>query len=154
MAMQPWRPMQEMRRLADEMERLMEEAFGPLPTLTRGPMGPMMMRSFPVNVYQKNSDVIVEAELPGVRREDLDVSVSGRTLTIRAERKETREVKEEDYYRREVGVGRFWREITLPVEVRADQAEATFENGLLRLRLPQVQAVKKVPIQVKGGGGQ
>lgn len=153
--MQPWRPMQEMRRLADEMERLMEEAFGPMAARIRGPVAPMLvMRTFPVNVYQKNSDVIVEAELPGVRREDLDVSVSGRTLAIRAERKEAREVKEEDYYRREVGVGRFWREITLPVEVRADQAEATFENGMLRLRLPQVEAVKKVPIQIKGGGGQ
>lgn len=152
MAIEPWRPMREMRRLADEMERLMEESFGPLSTWLREPLAPTMMRTFPVNVYQKNSDVIVEAVLPGVRREDIDVSVSDRTLTIRAERKETREVRDEDYFRREVAVGRFFRQITLPVDVRADQAEATFENGILRLRLPQAAAAKKVPIKAAAGG--
>lgn len=149
MTLEVWRPMRELRRLADEMERMMEETLGPL-ELPVAPTG--IGRTFPVNIYEKDNDLIVEAALPGVRPEDVDISISGRTLTISAERKETKEIKEEDYYRHEIAFRRYHRTMTLPVDVQADKAEATFEHGILRLRLPEVGAAKKVPIRVKSSG--
>lgn len=154
MALELWRPMREMRRLSEEMDRMMEEAFGPFERRALEPLPIGRMRMFPVNVYQKDSDLIVEASLPGVRPEDVDVSVLGRTLTIRAERKETREIREEDYYYREMGAGRFIRQIALPTEVQADKGEANYENGVLRLRLPTTQAAKEAHLKIKAATTQ
>ncbi|MGE5617698.1 MAG: Hsp20/alpha crystallin family protein [Sphingomonadaceae bacterium] len=147
MTLELWRPMREMRRLTDELERMMEEAIEPFERHWERPG--VAMRFFPVNMYRQNNDVIVEATLPGVRPEDVDISVSGNTLTIRAERKEEKERKEEDYYYREVGTARFFRQLTLPSEVQADKAEARYENGILRLRLPMSGAAKESHIKVK-----
>ncbi|MBI4322056.1 MAG: Hsp20/alpha crystallin family protein [Chloroflexi bacterium] len=147
MAVEIWRPMREMRRFADEMERLMEEF--PFERHLWEPMLGARMRVFPVNLFRRDNDLVIEASLPGIRPEDVDVSVAGRTLTIRAERKEAAEVKEENYYYRELGVGRFFRQITLPIDVQADKAEASYENGVLRLRLPSVAAAKEAHIKVK-----
>lgn len=141
MAMEMWRPMREMRRLTEDMERLMTEGLAPF-------MGPAM-GTFPINMYQKNNDLMVECPLPGIRPEDVDVSISGRMLTVRGERKETKEVKQEDYYFREVGAGHIFRQIMLPSDVRAEQAEATYENGILQLRLPLAKTAKEVPVKVK-----
>ena len=141
MAMEMWRPMTEMRRLTEDMERLM--------TGTLAPFTGMAMGTFPINLYRKNNDLIVECPLPGVRPEDVDVSISGRMLTIRAERKETKETKQEDYYLREMSAGRIFRQIMLPSDVQADQAEATYENGVLQLRLPVAKTSKEVPVKVK-----
>ncbi len=149
MAIELWRPMREMRRLADEMERLMEETFGPFERRIWEPLPITRMRVFPVNMYQKNNDLIVEASLPGIRPEDVDISISGRTLTIRAERKEAKEIKEEDYYYREMAAGRLFRQLTLPTDVQADKAEATYENGVLRLRLPVAPVAREAHIKVK-----
>lgn len=154
MAIESWRPMREMRRLTDEMERLMEETFGPYEGGPWALLPGVRRRVFPVNLYQKNNDLIVESSLPGIRPEDVDVSVSGRTLTIRAERREAKEVKEEDYYCREIATGHFSRQVTLPVDVQADKSEATYENGMLRLRLPLVPAAREAHIKVKTAGAK
>mgnify|MGYP005843894005 CR=1 FL=1 len=151
MAIELWRPMREMRRLAEEMDRMMEETFGPIERRPWEMLPGVRMRLFPVNMYKKNNDIMVEASLPGIRPEDVDVSVSGRTLTIRAERKEAKEIREEDFYCHEMAAGSFFRQMTLPVDVQADKAEATFENGLLRLRLPLSPAAKEAHIKVKTG---
>jgi len=149
MAVELWRPMREMRRLAEEMDRMMEEAFGPIERRPWEMLPGVRMRLFPVNIYKKNNDVIVEASLPGIHPEDVDVSISGRTLTIRAERKEAKEIKEEDYYFHELMAGSLFRQLTLPVDVQAEKADATFENGMLRLRLPVSPAAKEAHIKVK-----
>lgn len=147
MSLELWRPMREMRRLTEEMERMMEEAFEPFERHWERPG--VVTRFFPVNMYRQNNDLIVEASLPGIRPEDVDISVSGNTLTIRAERKEAKERKEEEYYYRELEAARFFRQLTLPGDVQADKAEAKYENGMLRLRLPLVGAVREAHIKVK-----
>lgn len=147
MSLELWRPMREMRRLTEEMERMMEEALEPFERRWERPS--VLTRFFPVNMYRQNNDLIVEATLPGIRPEDVDISVSGRTLTIRAERKEEKERREEDYYYREVEAGRFYRQLTLPADVQADKAEARYENGVLRLRLPMSGAAREAHIKVK-----
>lgn len=146
MAIERWRPTREIRRLTEEMERLMEEA---LERRGRALAPGARTRFFPVNLYRKNNDLIVEALLPDVRPEDIDVSVTGRTLTLRAERKEAKEAREEDYYYREIEAVRYFRQLTLPEEVQADKAEARYENGTLRLRLPLAAAAKEARVEVK-----
>lgn len=153
MAIELWRPFREMRRISEEMEHLMEEMFGPFERRLWEPMIAGRLRLFPINMYQKNNDLIVEASLPGVRPEDVEISVAGRTLTIRAERKEAAEVKEENYYYHEMAAGKLFRQVTLPSDVQAEKAEATYENGTLRLRLPLVAAAKEAHIKVKAAGG-
>lgn len=133
--------------MTEEMERMMEEALEPFERRWERPS--VLTRFFPVNMYRQNNDLIVEATLPGIRPEDVDISVSGRTLTIRAERKEEKERREEDYYYREVEAGRFYRQLTLPADVQADKAEARYENGVLRLRLPMSGAAREAHIKVK-----
>lgn len=151
MTMEIWRPMREMRRLTEEMDRMMEETFGPFGRRT-WEMLPISMHDFPINVYQNENELHIEASLPDVRPEDVDVSISGRTVTIKAERKETKEIKEEEYFRREWTAGRFFRQVTLPTEVQADKAEATYENGILRLRLPFSAKLGESHIKVKSIG--
>ncbi len=144
MAIEPWDPFREMTRAQHVIDRMMEEAFRPW-----GQAVGERFRSFPVDVYQTDADVFVKAALPGVRPEDVDVSVSGKTATITAERKETKEVKTEQYLYQELGLGRFTRQITLPTEVQTDKADATFEHGVLNLRLPKAVAAKATHLKVK-----
>jgi len=91
----------------------------------------------------------VKATLPGVRTEDVNISITGDILTIKREHKEEHEVKEEDYLRRECRYGTFSRSVTLPVQVKADKAGAIFENGILTLTLPKAEEIKSKQIKVK-----
>jgi HSP20 family protein len=147
MSIEVWRPMREIRRLADEMERMMEEAFEPLERGWERPVS--MARFFPVNMYRQNHDLVVEATIPGIRPEDVEISVVGSKLTIRAERKEEKERKEAEYYYHELEAARFYRQLSLPTDVQADKAEARYENGILKIRLPIAGAEKEAHIKVK-----
>jgi HSP20 family protein len=101
-----------------------------------------------VDVFEKNDKFIVKAEVPGMKEEDIDVSVVGDTLTIKGERKTETEVKEEDYYRCERSYGSFYRSIPLPSAVDASKIEASYEDGLLEVTLPKKAEVKPKKIAV------
>ena len=105
-----------------------------------------------VNVTEKDGVIQVEAEVPGMDSKELDVSVVENMLTLKGEHKEEKEEKGKETYRREFSYGSFERNIPLPARVQADKAEATFEKGILRLKLPVLQEdrerVKKIPIKV------
>lgn len=150
MAIERWRPWEEFR----EMERWMDE-------LMRRPLfgwRPLMWRRAPteaigwvpnVEMYEKEDKFVVRAELPGMKREEIDVSVVGNTLTISGERKAETEIKEEDYYRCELCYGKFSRSLNLPAAVDAAKVDATYENGILEITLPKVEAAKPKKIAVK-----
>jgi len=95
---------------------------------------------------------VVRTVVPGVKPEDLDVSVTGDTLTIKGDTRAEEEVKEENYIRRERRYGSFCRSLLVPIPVVADKAEAEFENGVLTLTLPKVEEVKPKAIKVKAKG--
>jgi HSP20 family protein len=93
--------------------------------------------------------VVLRAELPGLERENLDVSVTQSTVTVKGEtHKESREEKG-DYYRSEIAHGTFSRTVALPGEIDADQAEARFHNGILELTLPKLQEAHRRKVEVK-----
>jgi HSP20 family protein len=102
-----------------------------------------------VDIYQTANDLVVKAALPGVRPEDVDISITGDIITIKGEHKEDQEIKEENYLRKEHRYGAFSRSVTIPISIQSDKAEAVFENGVLTLTLPKAEEVKPKQIKVK-----
>jgi HSP20 family protein len=100
-----------------------------------------------VDIHQDDDNLYVTASLPGVRPEDVEVTLSGQTLTITGELKSDEQVEREQYLYRERRTGAFNRALELPVAINGDAASATFENGLLRLTLPKAETEK--PRQIK-----
>ncbi len=92
---------------------------------------------------------MVAADIPGVKKEDLSVNISGDRLEVSAERKKEAEEKKEGYIRRERTYTSYYRAIPLPTEVDADKADATFENGVLEITMPKVQVPEKKKIEIK-----
>ena len=142
-----WDPLRDMVSLRDAMDRLFEESFvqprGAWPTLAGGE------QALALDVYETDDDLMVEASLPGVKPEEVDISIVGNTLTIKGEHEEQHEKREEGkYYSRERRYGAFQRSISLPVEVNADKAQATFEDGVLKLSLPKAEEAKPKRIEV------
>ncbi len=143
----PWRPFREL----EEMERLLESpvARWPLRMIWRRIPGDDMAWAPSIDMYEKEDSFIVRAELPGVNKDDVDISMTGDTLTIKGERKPPAEVKEEDYQCCEVCYGSFSRSITLSSAVDTDKIEASYENGILELHLPKVKEAIPAKIQIK-----
>ena len=107
-----------------------------------------------VDVFEKDDRFVVKAELPGMKEEDIDVSVVGDTLTIKGEKNTESEVKEEDYYRSERAYGSFYRSVPLPSTVDASKIEASYEDGVLQVTLPKMPEVKPKKIEVKTRKGK
>ncbi len=106
-----------------------------------------------VDVKEKDKEILVTAELPGMDAEDIEINVSDDVLTLRGEKKEEKEEKEGDYYRRECSYGSFHRDIPLPVEVDTDKVEAEFKRGVLKIKLPKKpeseRKAKKIQVKTK-----
>jgi HSP20 family protein len=130
--------------LQDAFDKMFDEALVPF----RGQqfIAPQM------NVYQTNKDIVVEADVPGMKEDDLDIEISDGVLTIKGERKEEAESNTKEYFHREVSYGTFHRAVNLPVEVQEDKAQAEVKHGQLVITIPKAiseQAkVHKVALKV------
>ncbi|MBE0429038.1 MAG: Hsp20/alpha crystallin family protein [Thermoleophilia bacterium] len=150
MALVKWTPMKEIRDLQREMSRVFGRPFVSLfeePSRELTGFGPTM------DVYSKDNDLIVRVEMPGMKAEDLDISLSEHTLTISGERKEDKEVKEEDFYRRESSYGRFERTLPLPEKITESDIDASYEDGILEVKVKgavEEEPVKKIEVKTKG----
>jgi HSP20 family protein len=136
------------------LDRVMEDMWRrPFPSLFGRdrwlPLRPLGIRMPSVDVYEEKDSVVVKAELPGMKKEDIEVTLAGDTLTIKGEKKDDKEIKEDDYYRRERSYGSFLRSVALPSEVKGDQIKANFKDGVLEIRLPKTEEAKKKSIAVK-----
>lgn len=131
-------PFRAFQRMTDEMDRLFEDfGFG----RRRGagslwPQAGAQIWAPEVEVFQKNNELTIRADLPGLKREDVTVDITDREVTIEGERKHEREEEREGYYRSERGYGSFCRVIALPEGAITDQARATFKNGVLEITMP------------------
>ncbi|MHB1034498.1 MAG: Hsp20/alpha crystallin family protein [Pirellulales bacterium] len=139
--------LQPLGQLREEMDRLFSDFLGNWPTL---PVPRFMTgRGFPaVNLWEEGDNLFAEAEVPGLRTEDLEISVVGNELTIKGERPEI-EQEGVSYHRRERGVGPFTRVLRLPIDVDADRIEAALRNGVLLVTLPKAERAKPRKIEVK-----
>jgi HSP20 family protein len=131
------------------MDRLFEESFV-RPSRILGLFGEEAQP--PIDMYQTPSEVVVKATLPGVKPDDVEISITGDTLTIKGETKASEEAKREDYLYQEHRYGAFSRSITLPPALQSEKAEATFENGVLTLTIPRAEEMKPKTIKVKTKG--
>ena len=106
--------------------------------------------SFPmINVKDKEKEITITADIPGIKEEDLTIEVGDNFVDISGERLEEKEEKEEGYFHQEVSYGTFSRRIPLPTEVKADKAQATVKNGQLHLSIPKKEAVKPKVTKIK-----
>ena len=141
-----WEPFREMRRMHDMLDRVMDESL----THKGSGNGNWFEGLAPIDLYQTDDEVVIEASMPGVQPDDIDISVTGDTLTMRGEVREEKDVEgERDYQLRERRYRRFARSLTLPSTVDADQAEAEIEHGILTLRIPKAEQAKPKQISVK-----
>ena len=148
MELEPWR--------FSDLERMFEDWFDDFGSRPLSRMWPRFARlrgisleAPALDVYEQKDDVIVKAEIPGLTKEEIDISLDGNTLTIKGEKKKEEEVKDEDYYRCERTYGAFSRSIELPVTVQTDKVNASFKNGVLEIRLPKTEEAKKSVVKVK-----
>lgn len=102
-----------------------------------------------IDVYEDHDQVIVEASLAGISPKDVNISVKDEIFNLEGTRRETSEIDEKNYYRKEVRTGSFHRSVILPASVQADKAEANFENGLLRVVLPKETQPQSKNIEIK-----
>jgi HSP20 family protein len=141
-----WDPFQDMLSLREAMNQLMEESFV-RPTGARGGQGfvPALDLSETKDAY------LVEAAVPGLKPEDLEITLENNVLTIRGETRQETEDKQRNYHRVERRFGSFQRSITLPNTVKADAIKAELENGVLKLEIPKAEEVKPRKIEVSAG---
>ena len=144
-------PLGEMVSLRSAMDRLFEDSF----------VSPLSWRTIagsetvapPIDVHETADDLVVTASLPGIKPDDVEITMTGQSLTLRGEFKADQEVKQEQYLYRERRVGSFSRTVQLPTRVQGDAAEATFTDGVLTLRIPKAEEVKPRQIRISAGNG-
>jgi len=147
MAITRFDPFRDMAVLQDRMNRLFNDSFQ-----GRGHQDDLMNRGTwtpAVDIYEVEGALVLKAELPDLRREDIDVNVENNTLTIRGERKLGSEVKQESFHRIERAYGTFVRQFTLPPTVDAVKIAAEYKNGVLTVTLPVREEAKPRSVKVE-----
>lgn len=130
-----------MRDLRDEMENMFRSTFEPM--MERESERGELIHSPPVELCEKDGKLQLKTQLPGIKREDIDVEITEDCIKIKAETKEEKEEKEENVYRSEFRYGRFMRNIPLPEDVKSDEAEAEFKDGILTISVPKTHKEEK-----------
>ncbi len=102
-----------------------------------------------INLYEDQDHLFVNAELPGMKKEDIEVSLHDGVLTVSGERKHEKNVDQARYHRTERFEGKFSRSLALPADVKADQVHAQYKDGILHITLPKAEAAKRKQIEVK-----
>ena len=137
-------PFEMFEAFQDEMARLWSQTspFGAWPLARRTALTTTGTTLWTprVDVFEKNGDFVVKAELPGAKKEDIEVTLDQGDLVIRGQKKAETEVKEESYYRMEQSYGTFYRRLALPFETTAEQVKATYAEGILEIRIPKPAA--------------
>jgi HSP20 family protein len=136
-------PQRELEQLQRRMDRLFHNAFG----LERSPW---RVGVYPlVNISEDRDNILVRAELPGVKAEDLEITIQDNSLILRGQRKIPTEEKQVNYHRRERESGFFRRIVALRARIQADKVEATCKDGILTIKLAKPEEVKPRKIKVK-----
>jgi HSP20 family protein len=140
-------PFGDLLSLRQAMDRLFEESFVNPRSWSWGDNGLV-----PMDVYATDDDFVLEANLPGVKPEEVDITVEGNTLTVSGETQSSRKEDEGATILQEIRRGRFTRTVTLPAGLEPDKAKATFEDGVLTLRIPKAEQVKPRQIKITSDG--
>ncbi len=142
-----WDPFREAVTLREAMDRLFEDSF--VPSRRREQAVERVWR-LPLDAYVTAEEIVVLADMPGVKPESVEITIEGDTLTIKGERPAP--LSNVDYVMQERTTGKFQRTLNINIPVNADKAEANFEHGLLTLTIPKAEAVKPKTIQIVSKG--
>jgi len=142
-------PFRDLRTLQEEVNRLfsnnLTHSFGD-EGIGRGAWSPT------VDIYENKDQIVLEAELPGMNREDFDLTVENNVITLRGERRFEKKDEADNYHRVERAYGAFTRSFTLPQTVSGEGASAEYQNGVLRVTLPKREEAKARRIEISGEG--
>jgi HSP20 family protein len=138
-----WEPFSDLVSLRDDMDRFFETFFGQHPEDREGFWTPIL------DIEESNGNIVVKAEIPGMEKDEIKVSVRNNMLSISGERKQEIETKDKTFHRIERSYGKFSRTITLPSEVDADKIKAAYKDGVLNIILPKPESMKPKQIEVE-----
>ena len=153
MALIPWRttrnwdPFEEWGGVDDRIRRLFDETFGRYPAVRRETLDKTWLPA--VDIYEDKENIVVKAELPGVKKDEVAIEIKDNILTLSGERKQEQETKKENYHRVERVYGKFSRSFTLPDSVQVDKVKANYRDGILEIALPKAEAAKPKAIPIK-----
>lgn len=141
--MKKWEPFSELVTMRDDMDRLFDVFFGTQPQTIDDLWRPS------IDIEESNGNLMVKAEIPGMKKENIKVSVKEDMLTISGERKQENETRDKTYHRIERSYGQFQRMIRLPAEVDADKIKASYKDGVLSVTLPKPESMQPKHIDVE-----
>ncbi len=151
MALIRWEPVRELHTMQNEMNRLFNTFFDS-PTPSNGGNAGVRRWIPAMDVVETEDHFVLRADLPGLSESDVNIELEDNVLTVAGERKAEHEQKGEGYYRVERAFGSFSRSLTLPEGVNADAIQASFDNGVLEVRIPKPEQHKPRKVQISLGG--
>ena len=140
-----WTPIGNMTNFQDEMNRLFNEFFTAAPGRSEAgafPWNPL------VDIAETKDDIIVKAEVPGMKKDDIKVVIQDNVLTLKGEKQEEKQEKDKQYHRVERSYGLFERSFSLPVSVQVDRVKADYKEGVLTINLPKAEEAKPKEVSV------
>jgi HSP20 family protein len=148
MAIVRWRPFRDMMNIQDEVNRLFDDFLG-RPLLRTEWSEEVWSPS--VDISETEDKVIIKAEMPGLNKDEVKISLQDNTLTLMGEKKQEKVEKDANYHRVERSYGVFNRSFTLPTSVKSDKIKATYKDGILSITLPKTEEVKpkEIPISIE-----
>lgn len=141
-----WNPYREMLTMRNAMDQMLDDSFRRVLGETSRPEMPL---TIPIDMFERNGDLVIRTDLPGLSAEDIDIRIEDDMLTIRGEFETEHEEERENVHFQERQFGKFQRAVKLPSRVDPDQAEAMFEEGVLKLTLPKTEMATPKRISVK-----
>ena len=141
-----WEPFQELVTLRQAMDKLFSDSFVRMPRISELEEGIVAPA---VDIYEDADKIGIKASMPGVKPEDIDINITPNSVTIKGTTESQKEVKDENFIRKERYYGTFTRTIALPSGLKIDKAEATMANGVLTLEIPKAEEVKPKTVKIK-----
>lgn len=143
-----WRPFRDLATMQEEMNRLFDRMFDRFPErrgISEGICSPC------VDISETKDDLVITVEIPGMKKDDIKVSLNDNILTLKGEKRQEKVVDEENYHRIERSYGAFHRSFTLPTAVQQDRVKASYKDGVLQITLPKAEEAKpkEIAIEVK-----
>lgn len=154
MAFEKWNPLRELETMRREMDRIWDELFTPgrrqAEASWKRPASETGIASPPIDIIDKNNEVIVKAEMPGVSKENIDISLQDSTLTLKGELKDDSAVKDGNYTYSERNYHYYSRALTIPFKIDQSKIKANLKDGILYIHLPKVaeEQPKKINVEI------
>lgn len=146
MSLARWDPFTELRRMREDLDRF----FGTGPS--GGPASWMgEAANPPLDVFEQGNNIVVKANLPGLRKEDINITATDDSISLSGEFRREEEAKEGAFYRRERQIGKFFRTIPMPTAINPDQVKASFKDGVLEITAPKIaeEKAKEKKVQIE-----